>query len=1005
MTSSSPRPRFVGGWSLLIASLLFLLSGPRAAAQDAATLTGTVVDAQDDTPLPGANVALRMPDASTVLQGTSTGTDGTFRFATVEPGAYVIEVRFVGYRAQERTVTLEAGESRDLDVALQPATQSLETIVVSASRRQEKVLDAPASISVLEPEQIEREVSTSSIEAIRSTPGVDMAQTGLDRREVTLRGFNDAFTGATYVLTDYRQAAVPSLGVNVYSIMPNMSIDVERIEVVRGPGSALYGPGVSNGVIHFFTKDPFQNPGTSASVAGGTRALFSGQFRHAGTIGERLGYKVTGQFARGDEWGLNPSVVDPNEIDDIQSDPNRTLDPDSREVSRYRVFGSRPEDRRVYEIDQDGDGEPDRFRLRREDIYRKFNANGMLQYRADEATVSLNGGYGQITSPVQSGIGTLQPNGFGYSYGQLRVEAGNLFAQGYVNTNFDGGDTYVYGSNRTIVDQSVQWNAQVQYDFRVDPIGTQVIAGADADLTQPRTDGEILGRNEGDDHINEYGGYAQSTTDLTSRLTLTLAGRLDYNNIIEEVRVSPRAALVFKPTSNHTLRGSFNQSLSSPGTNSNFLDIEAQRQPLGNDKDLVFQGRGAADGFTFDQFQNDGAVQFSLPVDPFFKEQYSVDALPVAPMYAAVAGATVTAGGSFTPEVAAQLPDGLSNQQRTLLAQFFGLTAQAAQSQNLLEANQSLNQTGAVQLGIPDDSEKGFRAVDSAPDISPLEQTTTQTFEVGYKGVLADRVLVNVDGYYERKEDFISPLRIESPLAYLQGGELTRDVLPALRQAYQNLPNNPPELSLIVNSLENSGIPRDSAATLLSGLVGRGLNQTPAAVVQPDQEVLPGGGGSDEVGGFLSYRNFGTVEYWGVDASVQVQATEQLETFGNVSVVSDDFFDNEELDEANTDLNVALNAPTFKARGGFDYRFDDAGVTVGATGHYVDGFPVRSGPYVGEVEPYFLLDLRAGYSVPFTAGLRFDVTAKNVLDNEHREFVGGPELGLMLMGRLTYELP
>jgi iron complex outermembrane receptor protein len=193
------------------------------------------------------------------------------------------------------------------------------------------------------------------------------------------------------------------------------------------------------------------------------------------------------------------------------------------------------------------------------------------------------------------------------------------------------------------------------------------------------------------------------------------------------------------------------------------------------------------------------------------------------------------------------------------------------------------------------------------------------------------------------------------------------------------------------------------------GLVGQTIGRTPTAVVQPDQDVLPtndldGDGDLDAVGGFLSYRNFGNVQYWGVDASVQVQATDRLDAFANVSFVSDDFFDSEELDEAGTSLSLALNAPSFKAKGGLDYRFD-MGLSVGASGNYVEGFPVETGPYVGDVDSYFLLDLRAGYDLPSISGLRFDVTAKNVLDNEHREFVGAPELGLMVMGRLTYELP
>jgi iron complex outermembrane receptor protein len=194
-------------------------------------------------------------------------------------------------------------------------------------------------------------------------------------------------------------------------------------------------------------------------------------------------------------------------------------------------------------------------------------------------------------------------------------------------------------------------------------------------------------------------------------------------------------------------------------------------------------------------------------------------------------------------------------------------------------------------------------------------------------------------------------------------------------------------------------------AGLFGTITGTGLDNTPTAVVQPDQQVLPGGGSSNAVGGFLSYRNFGDVEYWGIDASVQVQATDQLDAFANVSIVSDDFFDNEELDEEGTSLSLALNAPSFKAKGGADYRFEDVGLSVGASGNYVEGFPVETGPYVGEVESYFLLDARLGYDFTTIPGLRANLTVKNVLDNEHREFVGAPELGLMVLGRLTYTLP
>ena len=977
------------GWSLLIVSLL---CPSLAQAQGTPTLTGTVVDASDGAPLIGANVVLRDPGSAEIEKGTSTDVDGNFELTDIPPGEYVAEIRFIGYKQRQITLTLEAGESRDLDVELQLESESLETVVVSASRQREKILDAPASISVLQPERIRREITTSSVEALRSAPGVDMAQTGVDRREVALRGFNEAYASSIHVLTDYREASVPSLGVNAYSAMPSIPIDLNRVEVVRGPGSALYGPGVDSGVIHFFTKDPFQSPGTSVSVSGGSRTYLNTQLRQAGVIGDDLGYKVTAQFSRANEWQLNPN------------NPQ-----DSTEIERYRVYESRSavrDGQNVSGIDRDNDGNPEAFQLRREDLYRKYNVNGMFKYRlGDETSLTLNGGYTTLTGTFQSGVGTLQTNGFGYSYAQLRFRTGNFFVQAYRNQNHSENDTYVYGTGRRQSDKGLQWNGQAQYSFALANLSTEIVTGADLNFTRPRTNGKVLGRNEGSDAINEYGGYVQTTTDLADPLTLTLAGRADYNNVVEELQLSPRAALVYSVTPNHSVRTSYNQSFSSPGVNSLFLDVPSQQRTLGNGKSLVFQGLGAADGFTFNDFRENQTVRFSLPVDGFFKQDFSINALPILPMYATVAGQTLTESGEFTSPVSQQLAgdEGLNTQQISILAQLFGYMA--GNSTQFFNPANSNNRTGATQLGIPDGS-GGFRPVDGPVDVNPLKQTTTQTFEFGYKGTFADRVRLSVDGYYEQKEDFVGPLRIESPLAYLQGQALAGDIGGRLGQIFSEALDGDMEGDGTVASLvQQLGLPPQEVAGILGGLVGGSLQNTPAAVVQPDdRQVLPGGGNGDQVGAFLTYRNFGQVQYWGLDASIEADLSETLSAFGNVSYVSDDFFDNEELDESDTSLSLALNAPSFKVKGGFDYGLP-AGFSVGTTVHYVDGFPVRTGPYVGNVESYTLLDVRAGYNIPAVPGLNLTLTGKNVLDNRHREFVGAPPLGRMLMARLTYQLP
>ncbi|WP_054684090.1 TonB-dependent receptor [Rhodothermus marinus] len=185
---------------------------------------------------------------------------GRYRLENLPAGTYEVVARFVGYADARRTVTLTAGATVTVDLALAPVELGLNPVVVTASRRQEKVLESPASISVLDARDLEQTATHATAAALRYTPGVDISQSSLNRFQVSLRGFNSVFVAKTYALVDYRQATTPSLAINEFSSMPIAPIDLARIEVVRGPNSALYGAGVEQGVIHFITKDPLTYP-------------------------------------------------------------------------------------------------------------------------------------------------------------------------------------------------------------------------------------------------------------------------------------------------------------------------------------------------------------------------------------------------------------------------------------------------------------------------------------------------------------------------------------------------------------------------------------------------------------------------------------------------------------------------------------------------------------------------------------------------------------------------
>src|SRR5207237_10674738 len=142
------------------------------------------------------------------------------------------------------------------NVSMTEIAAKLNQVVTTASRAPEKILDAPASISVVETREIEERPSVTAVDHLKGVPGLSINTGGIAQSNVVARGFNNAFSGAMLMLQDYRFAAVPSLRVNVPFLFSGTNEDIERIEVLLGPASALYGPNSANGVLHVITKSP-----------------------------------------------------------------------------------------------------------------------------------------------------------------------------------------------------------------------------------------------------------------------------------------------------------------------------------------------------------------------------------------------------------------------------------------------------------------------------------------------------------------------------------------------------------------------------------------------------------------------------------------------------------------------------------------------------------------------------------------------------------------------------
>jgi iron complex outermembrane receptor protein len=225
---------------------------------------------------------------------------------------YSLRTALIGYAPSLNTgVTAAAGVTTDVSVILEPLASLLDRVVVSVSRVAESDRAAPAAVTVIETQTIQEQPAVTAVEHARDAPGVDAAMTGIIQNHIVTRGFNGVFSGALLLLTDYRYGSVPSLRVNTPWLLPKASVDIDRVEVVLGPAAALYGPNATAGVLHVFTKSPFEHPGSSIGVAGLLRGGnetgppaggYQLSLRHAGTLGGAIGYKATAQFLAGSDW-------------------------------------------------------------------------------------------------------------------------------------------------------------------------------------------------------------------------------------------------------------------------------------------------------------------------------------------------------------------------------------------------------------------------------------------------------------------------------------------------------------------------------------------------------------------------------------------------------------------------------------------------------------------------------------------------------------------------------
>ncbi len=426
-----------------------------------------------------------------------------------------------------------------------------EVIVVSVSKLQERLVNAPASVSVLPSRTIEMSPAQNYGDLLRVVPGVNVVQ--LSARDVNLasRAQTGTIVTSQLALLDGRTLYQDFFGFVLWDLIPIGTGEIKQIEVIRGPASAVWGANAMTGVVNLITRTPREMEGTDLTVAFGafdrsvgdedrdSGLLFSLHATHARVVNDRLAFKVSaGAFA---QHAL------PRPTGDIPNDSNTPY-------PSFTNYGTK-QPRFDFRLDYDfGEAKPP--------------SSGVADHK-----LIVAGGLGATSGVIHTGIGpfAIQSDTF-LGYGKVNYQRGSLKVNFFTNI-IDGSAPSLLtpgidGEPLDFVFSSRTYDLEVG-DFRT--IGDRQLLSFGGNY---RYNGFDLSFASGADRRTEWGLYLQDEIFFSDKFRWTLGGRIDRFDVVDHAVFSPRTALLFKPSPRHSLRLSFNRAFRAPSFVNSYLDAE-----------------------------------------------------------------------------------------------------------------------------------------------------------------------------------------------------------------------------------------------------------------------------------------------------------------------------------------------------------------------------------------------------------------------------------------------
>ena len=417
-----------------------------------------------------------------------------------------------------------------------------ETVVVSASKTEQQLVNAPATMTVIDPSTQPVGSSTNYAEVLRSVPGVNVSQISARDVNVTSRASTSSLATSQLTLLDGRSLYQDFFGFTMWDFMPANMNDVKRIEVVRGPASAVWGANAMNGVINVITKSPREAQGTNVMFGlgnfnrnvfgrpGDAGWLYYVNGSHAAAVNDRLSYRVSAGGYSSDAFPRPTGII----------------------------FGS-PTAQAYPPFVNEGTSQP--------------KVDARFDYDLpDGRSMSFSGGYSGTSGMMHSGIGPFSiDEGTSMSYGKFSFSKNALHVQAFMNL-LNGDATSLLTVGPTGVPIPFKFNTK-----------TFDIEAGDSHVTSPRnvvSFGGNLRMNRfdlqiapGEDHRTEGGGFIQDEFAMNNYFRIVAGARVDKFSSIDDAVFSPRLAFLIRPQTDHTFRLSYNRAFRAPSMINNNLDV------------------------------------------------------------------------------------------------------------------------------------------------------------------------------------------------------------------------------------------------------------------------------------------------------------------------------------------------------------------------------------------------------------------------------------------------